>query len=525
MHRLLVPLSSILPNSHYKVLDLSLMGGVLKLLPYIVHVTDCETGKLLFLGKNLVEILGYDGDGISANAANSFAESVDAFKAEYNTGQEIYQHTYKVEHKNGDVLTINTRSMVYRRDTEGKPVEILGMSEDITEKVKIEEEKQRMHQLLSEAENMMGFGSWSWKINEDKVIWSDGLYRILGFNPADREQLEIDVPKYYDWVHPDDLEGLKKSNEAFLSTGVQQDDYQHRIITQSGEEKILVSKAKVIVHAEDGKTPVLAMGSTYDATYLKTIQKELEKQVLKLDLSNRDLEQFAYVASHDLQEPLRKIVAFGERLKSTLGDDMGDKPTLYLDRMLNAAGRMRELINNLLSLSRLTSDQPFETIDLNAFVLDIQANIEIGVEETDAIISIDDLPTITGIPAQLSQLFNNLLSNSLKFRKENEAPKISIQTAELTSDETEKYGISKNDFHKILVRDNGIGFANEYAEQIFTVFKRLHGRTEYAGTGIGLAICRKVTDNHQGFIYANSEADKGTTFTILLPKNQTELLT
>lgn len=496
------------------------MGGVLNLLPYVVHVSDCSTGKVLFLSQNLIEILGYDRADILPDATNAFAASLEAFNSDYNPDQEIYEHTYTIKHKNGTEVIIHTRSMIYRRDTDGNPAELLGLSEDVTEKVNAENERQRMNQLLSEAEQMMGFGSWSWNVTEGKIFWSDGLYRIFGFDPAERKRLEIEMPDYYDWVHPDDLEGLRKSNEIFITTGKQQDDYQHRIVTQNGEEKILVSKAKVIAFGEDGKTASLAMGSTYDATYLKNIQKELEKKVQKLDMSNRDLEQFAYVASHDLQEPLRKIVAFGERLKSTLGDEMEEKPTLYLDRMLNAATRMRELINNLLSLSRLTSDQPFKEIDLNSFVQDIKANIEVGVEDTDAIISVDNLPTIPGIPAQLSQLFNNLLSNSLKFRKEAEAPKISIQTAEPNSQEVEKYGIDKNDFHKIIVQDNGIGFENEYAEQIFTVFKRLHGRTEYAGTGIGLAICRKVVDNHQGFIYANSEIGEGTTFTILLPKTQ-----
>ncbi|MFT7271191.1 MAG: PAS domain S-box-containing protein [Spirosomataceae bacterium] len=496
------------------------MGSVLNLLPYVVHVTDCKTGKLLFLSKNLSTILGYEQDDILLDSTNAFMQSVEAFSSEYEADKEVYQYTYQIEHKNGSAVTVNTRSMVYRSDVNGNPVELLGLSEDITEKIKIEADKEQINLLLSETEIMMNFGSWVWHVKGDKVIWSDGLYRIFGHDPANRKELELGVSTYYEWVHPDDLEHLLERNEIFLATGEQYDDYEHRIITKDGVVKTLIAQAKVIAYEEDGKTIAKAMGSTSDVTYLKKIQNELENKVFKLDSSNRDLEQFAYVASHDLQEPLRKIVAFGERLKMTLGDDMATKPTLYLDRMLDAAGRMRELINNLLSLSRLTSDQAFEAVDLNAIIKDVLSNMELSIEETGAAITVENLPTTKGLAAQLSQLFNNLLSNAIKFRKGDREPVITIKSENITRLEATDYLINGQSYYKITLTDNGIGFSNEYAEQIFTVFKRLHGRIEYAGTGIGLAICRKVVDNHSGFIYADSKVNEGTTFTIILPKNQ-----
>jgi hypothetical protein len=496
------------------------MGGILSLLPYVAHVTDYKTGKLLFLSKNFSTVLGYEQGDILPDSTNAFMQSVEAFSSEYEPDKDLYEHTYKIPHKNGNSIKINTRSMVYRIDSNGNPVELLGLSEDITEKVNTETDSQQINTLLSEAEMMMNFGSWIWYVKEDKIIWSDGLYRIFGFDPEDRESLEIDVPNYYDWVHPDDLDHLLERNEIFLATGEQYDDYEHRIITKDGIAKTLISKAKVIAYEEDGKTITQAMGSTSDATYLKKIQKELESKVSKLDMSNRDLEQFAYVASHDLQEPLRKIVAFGERLKSSLGNSMEDKPTLYLDRMLNAAGRMRELINNLLSLSRLTSDQTFEDVNLSVLIKDVLSNMELSIEETEATITVENLPTTRGLTAQLSQLFDNLLSNAIKFRKKGEKPAITIRSERIARSESKEYLINAQNYYKITLTDNGIGFSNEYAEQVFTVFKRLHGRTEYAGTGIGLAICRKVVDNHSGFIYADSKVGEGTAFTILLPKNQ-----
>jgi PAS domain S-box-containing protein len=496
------------------------MGGILNLLPYVAHVTDCKTGRLLFLSKSLSTILGYEQDDILPDSTNAFMQSVEAFSSEYESDKEVYYHVYEINHKNGNVIKIATRSMVYRRDIDGNPVELLGLSEDITEKTKVEIDKERITMLLSEAEAMMDFGSWTWYVLEDKVIWSDGLYRIFGFDPKNRKSLELEVPNYYKWVHPDDLDHLLERNEIFLATGEQYDDYEHRIITKDGVEKTLISQSKVVAYAEDGKTIARVMGSTSDATYLKKIQKELENKVSKLDTSNQNLEQFAYVASHDLQEPLRKIVTFGERLKLSLGDNMAEKPTLYLDRMLDAAERMRGLINNLLSLSRLTNDQTFEDVDLNVSIKDALSNMEISIEETKATVTVENLPNTKGIAAQLSQLFNNLLSNAIKFREEGKNPVITIKSESITRSEATNYLINGQNYYKVTLTDNGIGFSNEYAEQIFTVFKRLHGRAQYAGTGIGLAICRKVVDNHNGFIYANSTINQGTTFTIILPKIQ-----
>jgi PAS domain S-box-containing protein len=189
------------------------MGGILNLLPYVAHVTDCKTGRLLFLSKSLSTILGYEQDDILPDSTNAFMQSVEAFSSEYESDKEVYYHVYEINHKNGNVIKIATRSMVYRRDIDGNPVELLGLSEDITEKTKVEIDKERITMLLSEAEAMMDFGSWTWYVLEDKVIWSDGLYRIFGFDPKNRKSLELEVPNYYKWVHPDDLDHLLERNE------------------------------------------------------------------------------------------------------------------------------------------------------------------------------------------------------------------------------------------------------------------------------------------------------------------------
>lgn len=529
-----MPLQSILPNSHYKTLDPSLVNNIMTLLPYVIHITDCQTGKLLFASKNLIDILGYNHENILPDNTNIFIQSAEHYLNDYKKESNDYEYnsklesrvcdlTYEVRCKDGRTVTLNTRSMVHRTDEKGYPTEVLGISEDVTEKVKAAFERERMNTLLNEAESVMNFGSWTWYVLENKIIWSDGLYRIFGYDPADRKELETTLPDYYEFVHPDDLEGIKQRNAAFLETGEQYDDYEHRIINKNGEHKTLIARAKVVDFAEDGKTITRVVGSTIDATYLKKMQRELEQKVTKLNLSNRDLEQFAYVASHDLQEPLRKIMAFGERLHLSLGDTLDEKPALYLDRVLNAASRMRELIDNLLSLSRLTNDNLFEKVDLNEVLREVLSNNEISIEDTQAKIVSENLPIVDGVRSQLGQLFNNLLSNAIKFRKNDQTPEITISNQLITVEEEKSYLINKNKYLKFTVADNGIGFDEQYAEQIFTIFKRLHGRTEYAGTGIGLAICRKLIDNHNGFIYAASAPMGGTVFTIILPKENTAM--
>lgn len=239
--------------------------------------------------------------------------------------------------------------------------------------------------------------------------------------------------------------------------------------------------------------------------------ESLEHFSEELQRSNRELQNFAFVASHDLQEPLRKIRAFGARLKQSYSEELGEKGGDYINRMFSASERMSVLIDDLLAFSRVfTQQKPFEPIDLNDIFEDVLDDLEIAINEADATVTVDDMPSINGDVSQIRRLFQNLIANSIKFR-DPEKPCMVTLTKTMHVDDYE------NDVVVITVKDNGIGFEQKFAEKIFTLFQRLHGREEYSGTGLGLAICRRIVERHGGSIDAVSELGEGATFTIELP--------
>ena len=241
----------------------------------------------------------------------------------------------------------------------------------------------------------------------------------------------------------------------------------------------------------------------------KRAEEVLRAAMKHLEESNRELEDFAYVASHDLQEPLRKIQAFGDLLKTKHGDQLQDQGRDYIERMQAAAKRMQVLINDLLSFSRVTTKaQPFVPVNLGEVAREVAHDLEVRAKETGGELIIGELPTIDADPMQMRQLLQNLASNALKFYRPEAAPRVEIR------------GETNNGRAQIMVRDNGIGFDEKYADRIFTMFERLHGRGKFEGTGIGLAICRKIAERHGGQITAKSRPGEGSTFVVTLPVRQ-----
>ncbi len=250
---------------------------------------------------------------------------------------------------------------------------------------------------------------------------------------------------------------------------------------------------------------------------LRKREAELERYSEKLKKSNTELEQFAYIASHDLQEPLRKIRLFGDRLKENYSTLLDEKAVDYLQRMNSAVTRMENFIRDLLQYSRVTSKaQPFEAVELNDIIKDVLGDLEIRINETKAEIKTQNLPTIDADPLQMRQLFQNIIGNAIKYHRANVPPVVTITSRILGND--------NSDFCEINIQDNGIGFDNKYADQIFGLFQRLHGRSEYAGTGIGLAICKKIVGHHSGVLSASSKKEEGSTFCIKLPIKQNILV-
>lgn len=295
--------------------------------------------------------------------------------------------------------------------------------------------------------------------------------------------------------------------ESNLEQHVAQRLQQHRLSSQALERRL-----------PNGRWILINEHRTSDGgvVVLHTDITELKGREAALARSNRELEAFASIASHDLQEPLRKVEAFGDRLKRKYEPELGDDGKMYVDRMQSAVIRMRALINDLLDYSRVTTKgKPFEQVDLTEVLQEVVSDLEVRIEEVRGEVDFEQLPKIDADRTQLRQLFQNLIANALKFHRPDERPRVMIR-AEIVD-----LGRCVNQrCCRIEVVDNGIGFDMKYADRIFGIFQRLHSRAEFEGTGIGLATCRKIVERHQGEISVASACGKGTSFTIELPLRQ-----
>ena len=262
------------------------------------------------------------------------------------------------------------------------------------------------------------------------------------------------------------------------------------------------------------------LGTFTDFTPIKQLQLQLERLVDDLKRSNANLEEFAYIASHDLQEPLRKISVFADRLQHLLDGRLDEESLKMFERIEAATVRMRNLINDLLAYSKVSMRLDMaETVALNDLVQHVVQDLETPITESGATIHMGELPAVKGDKGQLFQLFQNLISNALKYRRPGVQPVITIYSKPVNQSEVKAQwpAVRKGTYHLIKVVDNGIGFDQESAEKIFQVFQRLHGRSEYEGTGVGLAIVQRVVTNHKGYISAQGQPGKGATFSLLLP--------
>jgi PAS domain S-box-containing protein len=405
-------------------------------------------------------------------------------------------------------------------DQNGAPLKIEGTSRDITIERLYQYELEEKEAALRNAIELAELGTWSVDTVTGVITYSERLKLWLG------ERQPTIAPEISPSVSAEDQQRVREAVQKAMEKGGSGRFDQEYTVTNPHTGVSRVIHASGRTQLDEQGNVIRLIGTAQDITIQRDVQKALEKEVQlrteelllsneQLLRSNEELAQYAYVASHDLQEPLRKILIYAGVLKNTLENHD------LINKISGAAERMRMLILNLLDFSRLSqSDTAFQPVDLNTIVRDVFDDFELMANEKNAILEAGPLPKIEAVSLQMNQLFYNLISNSLKFTKQDVPPVITIREETLTAAEISehiKIPLPAVIYHKICIRDNGIGFEQKYFDQIFEIFKRLHSRETYPGSGIGLALCRRIVTNHGGVLYPESKPGEGAMFCIILP--------
>jgi PAS domain S-box-containing protein len=385
-------------------------------------------------------------------------------------------------------------------DPEGHEVAIL--FNDITKRKKIEDDLKESEERYSLTVESVNEGVWEWNVPTGEAYFSPTYYKILGY---DDEEFPASYESFRSLIHPDDVDSFEKELQHHIDNA-EGYSLELRLKTKDRKWRWIQTNGKVVETNEDGN-PLRMLGTHTDITDRKQADEQLKRTMEELKRSNMELEQFAYVASHDLQEPLRMVSSFTQLLEKQYKDKLDEHALDYINYAVDGAKRMQLLINDLLSYSRVNSKGgKFEEVDLEKVLDETLSNLELTIEENQAFITRESLPKINANYRQMIQLFQNLIGNALKYRSK-ETPQIQIST-------------QKEDKQWIFsVEDNGIGIDPKYADRIFMIFKRLHTNEEYEGTGIGLAITKRIIERHEGRIWVESELGKGSTFYFTIPIN------
>ena len=439
-----------------------------------------------------------------------------------------------VTHSTGGVISNRYYNLAYRPlEEDGRTTGVIQVVTDVTKQVLDRQKLEETEAGLRGAVELAQLGTWSVDVATNGLTYSDRLIDWFGYDPGEQDYSQV-IPI----LEADDQERVSTAVAWALnpeSNGIYDEIYTV-IHPKTGKKRILHAQGKTVFDAT-GKA-VRMNGTAQDITIQWELQMALENEVQQrtqelaiklrelqevnrlLNRSNENLQRFAYVASHDLQEPLRKIQQFGDLLRTRYAEATGDELT-YIQRMQSAASRMSTLIRDLLSFSRVSVEHDTSTaVPLNNVVHTVLTDLELVIAETGAVINVASLPTVWGDATQLGQLLQNLLSNALKFRRAGIAPLIEVNARPVEAaalPPSVKPARDASTYLRIDVVDNGIGFDEKYVDRIFEVFQRLHGKSEFTGTGIGLAICERVAANHGGAITATSKPGQGSTFSIYLP--------
>lgn len=431
---------------------------------------------------------------------------------------------YRIVLADGSVKVIHGKGEVIAKE-DGTPYKIIGTSQDVTEEKMVEKQLRDNQNFIQKIADATPSIIASYNINTGKYTFiNQGLEKLLGYKP--QQVLEEGVSFFGKLIHPDDVAQLMEKNAraiehsnkvASLDDNEMITEFQYRLLHKNGQYRWFHTFGTVFDRNSNNQVEHV-LNISLDITERVEAEQILFEKNLELQQSNASLKEFAYVASHDLQEPLRKISTFGDRLQFTQREKLDAEGKIYLEKIISSSIRMQQLINDLLSISMISVNKAFQPYSLQNILNEVLISLEHIIEQRKAVIVADSLPEVNIVPSQFRQLFQNLISNSIKFTLKDVRPDITINAKFISGKEVKQFNLVKaNKYLQIVFSDNGIGFDKIFADKIFAIFQRLHNRSQYEGTGIGLAICKKIVENHGGVIFASAIEDKGASFTIIIP--------
>jgi len=556
----------------YAILDIAI--DVTERVLAQIQVEESQEQLLNLFEKSPVAIAIISKDNLTVTMANSFYGEMVGRKTDEVIGKPLLEampelagqgfdllmkgvmatgNPYFSSEQPMEILRENEIQKIYidltfqpHRNAENTIVGIFVVATDVSQQVRARQKIEEAESSLRGAVELADLGTWELDLAARTLNFSERLRSWFGIG---NDEI-ITVERGYESIRESDRAAIKTAMDHALTAGTDGIYDVEYILETIGNERIVHAQGKAFYN-EEGQ-PYKVVGTAQDVTAQRKVKLALEQQVRErteelneinaelasineeyiatneelsesnnlLVQSNLNLQQFAYVASHDLQEPLRKIQSFGNLLINRYSEQLGDGVG-YLTRMQSAAKRMSGLIEDLLAFSRISSKKEnTEKISLSEIITDVLVDLELVIHESSAEIKVSHLPEIQGDTTQIRQLFQNLISNALKFRKPDVNPVITINSGIISNADlplSVTPSRAANLYYRINVADNGIGFDQKYEDRIFQLFQRLHGRTEYSGTGIGLAICERVAANHGGAISVLSEPGRGATFSIFLP--------
>lgn len=478
-------------------LDHSLFhASILNSIKDAVLVRDLS-GTIMFANKAAGILLGMDSEYLTG-------KNMDLITPEENLAEEkkllqsvLFEdpiENYETARKdnNGKIIKVLI-SLSPLKDETGKITAVVSVIQKASDKKKSEG---RFQAFLESAPDAMVITNRVGQI----VLVNAQTEKLFGYNRTELigQTVEILIPKQYKGIHPEHRKNyMKEPRVREMGAGLEL-YAQHK---DGSEFPVEISLSPL--QLEDG---IFVSAAIRDTTNQKKAAKELKEYASRLEFSNKELEQFAYVASHDLQEPLRNITNFASMLEESLSESISGDVKYFLKVITSSTNRMKVLISDLLSFSRIGRNRIFEDVNGTQVLNEVLTDMSVLIKDNNALITSTELPVVKYNPRELKQLFQNLISNAIKFRKKDVDPVIKIHCKE-----------NENDW-EFSFSDNGIGIDNEYLAKIFLIFQRLHSEKEYPGTGIGLATCKKIVESNEGRIWVDSKQNIGTTFNFTIPK-------